>query len=54
MALVNRGLFAVYGHEDILKKKKKKLLLQNRWSDFEVISQKCSLSDLSQKVFAKF
>ena len=30
------------------------LLLWNPWSDFEIISQKCSLSDPFQKVFAKF
>ena len=35
-------------------KKFLKNLLRNRWSDFEIISQKCSLSDLSQKLFKNF
>ena len=30
------------------------LLLRNSLSDFEIISQKCSLSDLSQKLSGKF
>ena len=29
-------------------------ILQNCWSDFEIISQKCSLSYLSQKLLGKF
>ena len=32
----------------------KNLLLRNRWSDFEIISQACSLCDLFQKFFMKF
>ena len=32
----------------------KNLLLQNRRSDFEIISQKCSLSGISQKLLAIF
>ena len=40
MALVNGGFLH---HMDI--KKFIKNLLQNRWSDFEIISQECSLGD---------
>ena len=43
-------LFALYGHEEILKN----LLLLNPWSDFEIISQECSVGELFQKLFAKF
>ena len=32
----------------------KNLFLWNRWSDFEIISQECSLGDPFQKLFAKF
>ena len=32
----------------------KNLLLWNHWSDFEIISQECSLGDPFQKLFAKF
>ena len=32
----------------------KNILLWNYWSDFEIISQECSLSDPFQKLFAKF
>ena len=46
MALVNGGLLALYGHEEIL--------LRNRWSDFEIISQECSLGHPFQKVLVKF
>ena len=49
MALVN-GSFLHYMD---MKKFLKNLLLRNRWSDFEIISQECSLSDFFQK-FAKF
>ena len=45
------GLFALYGHEEILKKN---CFLQNRLSDFEIISQECSLGDPFQKLSAKF
>ena len=44
------GLLALYGHEEILKN----FFLQNRLSDFEIISQECSLGDPFQKLFAKF
>ena len=37
-----------------MKKFLKNLLLRNCWSDFEIISQECSLGDLFQKVLAKF
>ena len=37
-----------------MKKFLKNNLLRNRWSDFEIISQKCSLCDPFQKLFAKF
>ena len=45
MALVNGGFL----HYMDMKKFLKNLLLRNRWSDLEIISQKCSLSDLSKK-----
>ena len=32
----------------------KNLLLWNLWSNFEIISQECSLGDPPQKLFAKF
>ena len=44
------GLLALYGHEEILKN----FLLWNCLSDFEIISQECSLGDPFQKLFAKF
>ena len=47
---VEWGIFALYGHSQFLKN----LLFRNRWSYFEIISQKCSLSDLSQKLLRKF
>ena len=50
MALVNGGFF----HYMDMKKFLKNLLLRDRWSDFEIISQECSLGDLFQKLFAKF
>ena len=50
MALVNGGFL----HYRDMKKFLKNLLLWNCWSDFEIISQKCSLGDLFQKLFAKF
>ena len=37
-----------------MKKFLKNLLLRNRLSDFEIISQECSLGDFFQKLFAKF
>ena len=51
MALVNGGLLALYGHEEEILKKN--LLLRNCWSDFEIISQECSLGDPFQILFAK-
>ena len=50
MALVN-GSFLHYSD---MKKFLKNLLLQNCWSDFEIISQECFLGDPFQKVFTKF
>ena len=50
MALVNGGFL----HCRDMKKFLKNLLLRNCWSDFEVISQECSLGEPFQKVFAKF
>ena len=50
MALVNGGFL----HHMYMKKFLKNLLLRNRWSYFEIISQECSLRDPFQKVFAKF
>ena len=50
MALVNGGFL----HYRDMKKFLKNLLLRNCWSDFEIISQECSLGDPFQKVFANF
>ena len=50
MALVN-GDFLHYMDMLIFLKN---FFLQNRWSDFEIISQECSLGDPFQKLFAKF
>ena len=50
MTLVNGG----FSHYRDMKKFLKKFLLQNCWSDFEIISQECSLDDPFQKMFAKF
>ena len=50
MALVN-GSFLHYMD---MKKFLKNFLLQNRLSDFEIISQECSSGDPFQKLFAKF
>ena len=50
MALVNGGFLQ---YRD-MKKFLKNLLLRNCWSDFEIISQECSLGDPFQKVLAKF
>ena len=49
MALANGG----FSHSRDMKKFLKNLL-RNCWSDFEIISQECSLGDLFQKLFAKF
>ena len=45
MALVYGGFL----HYTDMKKFIKNLVLQNRWSDFEIISQECSLGDPFQK-----
>ena len=50
MALVNRGFL----HNTNMEKFLKNNLLWNRWSDFEIISQKHSLRDLSKRLLAKF
>ena len=50
MALVNGGCL----HYMDMKKFLKNFFLQNRLSDFELISQECSLGDPFQKEFAKF
>ena len=49
MALVNGGIL----HYMDMKKFLKNFFLQNRSSDFEIISQECSLGDPFQKLFAK-
>ena len=49
MALVNGGFL----HYMDMKKFLKNFFLQNRLSDFEIISQECTLGDLIQKVMAK-
>ena len=50
MALVKGGVS--YCRD--MKKFLKNFLLQNCWSDFEIISQECSLGDPFQKLLAKF
>ena len=50
MALVNGGFL----HYMDMKKFLKNLLLQNCWSDFEIISQECSLGDPFQKCSQNF
>ena len=50
MALVNGS----FSHYRDMKKFLKNLLLQNCWSDFEIISQECFLGDPFQKLFANF
>ena len=49
MAVVNGGFL----HHTDMKKVIKNLLLGNRWSDFEIISQEYSLGDPFQILFAK-
>ena len=51
MALVNGG-FLLY--MDMKKKFLKNLLLRNCWSDFEIISQECSLCDPFQNCLQNF
>ena len=50
MALVDGGFL----HYRDMKKFLRNLLLRKCWSDFEIISQECSLGDPFQKVFAEF
>ena len=50
MALVNGGFL----HYMDMKKFLKNFFLQNRLSDFEIISRECSLGDPFQKLIAKF
>ena len=50
MALVN-GSFLHYMN---MNKFSKNLLLQNCWSNFEIISHECSVDDPFQKLFLKF
>ena len=50
MALMNGGFL----HYMDMKKFLKKIVLQNRLSDFEIISHECSLGDPFQKLFTKF
>ena len=50
MALVNGG----FSHCRDMRKFLKNLLLRNCWSDFEIISQECSLSDPLQKCSQNF
>ena len=50
MALVNGNFL----HYTDLKKFLKTFLLRNCWSDFEIISQECSLDDPFQNLLAKF
>ena len=50
MALVNGGFLRYMDMQKFLKN----LLLQNRWSDFEIISQEGSFGDPFQKLCAKF
>ena len=49
MALVNEGFLHYSDMKNFLKN-----LLWNRWSDFKIILQKCSLGDPFQRLFAKF
>ena len=51
MALVNGGFLH---YTDIKKKFIKNLLLRNRWSDFEIILQECSLGDLFKYYLRNF
>ena len=50
MVLVDGGFL----HYMDMKKFLKNFLLQNCWSDFEIISQECSLGDPFQKLLANF
>ena len=50
MALVNGGFL----HYMDMKKFLKNFFFQNRWSDFEIISQECSLGDPFQNCLQNF
>ena len=50
MAVVNGGFLHYTG----MKKFLKNLLLRNCWSDFEIISQECSLGDPFKKYLRNF
>ena len=50
----SKTLVALATKSNFLSNSLKNLLLWNRWSDFEIISQECSLGDPFQKLFAKF
>ena len=50
MALVNEGFL----HSMDMKKFLKNLLLRNRWFDFEIISQECTLGDLFKNCSQNF
>ena len=49
MALVNGGFLHYMDMKKLLKN-----LLRNRWPDFEIISQECSLGDPIQKCLQNF
>ena len=49
MVLVKGGFLRYTDMKKFLKN-----LLRNCWSDFEIISHQCSLSDISQKLLGKF
>ena len=50
MATRGRGLFSLY----IYIEKFKNLLVQNHWTDFHIILQKCSLGDPVPRMFKPF
>ena len=50
----SKTLVAIGTKWNFLKEFCKNLLLWNRWSDFEIISQDCFLCDPFQKLFVKF
>ena len=50
MDLVNGGFLHYMDMKEFLKN----LVLQNRWSEFEIISQECFLGDPFQKLFVNF
>ena len=51
MALANGAYIHYMDMKKLFKKKKKSS--PNRWLDFEIISKKCSLNDISEKLLAK-